>query len=309
MILGGSFDGAVSASYRLAGRTVVSDCAVDELRAFRTADMRPVRPRSQRFAAYKPAEAVRTFSGPGWIDNRWLDVEAYWSAEGYWLEVADAGLFWVAGDGGMLVHVDRDPDAVQSTVIQTALGPGLILALALQGVWCLHASAVTTQSHAVAFIGESGNGKSTLAAYMGSEADLGWSFATDDILPIELGPGKPCVLPHFPQLKLPNDVQPATRLPERLPLTTIYVLGGQGDGGDEVSIHSLSAQEAALALIRHTATTRLFGAALLKNHLAACTDIAASMPVRELSYPRTWNALPAVQRAIAADSSSRRQAG
>jgi hypothetical protein len=181
------------------------------------------------------------------------------------------------------------------------LGPALILSLALRDAWCLHASAVAIGGQAVAFLGESGNGKSTLAAFLASETDLGWQRLADDILPVELTANGFDALPHFPQLKLSPEDQPAGGIPERMPVRAIYVLDGPALERDEIEIRPLGTQEATLAFVRHTIAARLFDKKLLARHLSFCADAAACVLVRRLGYLHDYDCLPAVRDAIAAD--------
>jgi hypothetical protein len=58
--------------------------------------------------------------------------------------------------------------------------------LAMGGRLVLHASAVELSGHALAFVGISGQGKSTMAAMFCADGAL---LVTDDILPLEFGPG------------------------------------------------------------------------------------------------------------------------
>ena len=88
------------------------------------------------------------------------------------------------------------------------LGPVLLLALALQGRWGLHASAAAHGAGVFRFLGESGVGKSTLAAGLAG----GWQPLADDLLPIRLPPSGPRILPRYPQLKVAE--QWAPRLPD-----------------------------------------------------------------------------------------------
>jgi hypothetical protein len=193
-----------------------------------------------------------------------------------------------------------DGQASPEDLSQVVLGPALILALALQGVWCLHASAVVFGDTAVIFAGESGWGKSTLARYLGEQA--GWRRAADDVLPVvPVGNGL-MALPHFPQLKLPSGAQPANGLPQRLPVAAVYVLDrDQKETGEAITILGLNERDAALALIRHTVAARLFGPDLLRQHMAFCAKVAGQVPVRLLRYPRQFAWLPELRDRLAAD--------
>jgi hypothetical protein len=217
------------------------------------------------------------------------------------MAVAGVGVFVVAADGGAILLTEVEADVAPRLQAETALGPPLVLALALQGTWCLHGSAVLSGQHVIAFAGESGNGKSTLAAFVGSGARDGRRRIVDDILPAEPRLEGLEALPHFPQLKLPPDQQPSIGLPKRLPLAALYVLDEPGADDSAVDIQPLTPREAMLTLIRHTVAARLFGKDLLERHMAFCAGAAVRVPVRRVTYPRQFRALPVVRDALAAD--------
>jgi serine kinase of HPr protein (carbohydrate metabolism regulator) len=82
--------------------------------------------------------------------------------------------------------VARDGRSIVTTKLDARLlfARGLPLAASLQGVVCLHASAVVVEGRAVAICGASGAGKSTLAAALVAE---GAAFLTDDVLALTAG--------------------------------------------------------------------------------------------------------------------------
>lgn len=284
--------------YRLAGQTLVSDSSLPELAPFAVA--RPATglpPPSD--PPSMPEDTQLVHRGLGWLDNRWRGVECRWSSRGYWVSVAEAGVFWVAPEGRSLTFAQPDPDTNPGTVVQAAMGPVLILGLALQDTWCLHASAVAVGESVIAFLGDSASGKSTLAAFLGSAAGLGWRVVADDILPVTLGSGGAELLPRYPQLKLPLNAQPSIGQPERLSLSAVYLLDSASRRKARVHIERLTSRAAALALVRHTAAARLFGRKLLVRHLEACSAAALTLPVSRLSFPRHLDLLPVVRDAIA----------
>ncbi len=288
-------------AYRLAGRAILSDTALPVLAPYQWAGPAPALPGLPRHAPTEPRDAPLTYHGPGWINDRWLAVECRWSSRGYRLSVAEAGLFWVARDGRTAALVEPAVDAVPATVVQALLGPALILALAAQGTWCLHAAAVTANGAAVAFLGETGNGKSTLAGFVGAEGGASWRRLADDVLPVELSPNGLDALPHFPQLKVRADAQPSIGMPERMPLRALYVLEAADPQQVNVDVRPMGRPEATLALARHTIAARLFDKRLMAEHLAFCVQAAAHVRVCRLSYPRRFEVLPSVRDAIAAD--------
>lgn len=240
------------------------------------------------------------YRGPGFVGGGWRELQCRRDNGGYWLSVAGIGEFLIASDAESIWQFAEEPGTSLERVTETILGPALALALALDGVWCLHASAVFLAGRTVAFLGESGTGKSTLAGWLSREGGEDAVRVADDILPIEAGENGLDSLPHFPQLKLPAEAQPALTVPERLPLDVVYVLGRPATG-EKVNIRPLEGQAAALKLVRHTAASRLFAPDLLVKHLDFCLHAAATVPVRQLSFPLTQAALPSIRRAIVSD--------
>ncbi len=149
---------------------------------------------------------------------------------------------------------------------------------------------MTTERGAALFLGESGRGKSTLAAAL---AAGGWRRLADDVAVIEPGGAGAELLPAFPQLKLPPAAQPAGG-PERLPLAALFVLAG----GDEVTVSPLAPAAALAALVRHTVAARLFDEDLLVRQLADLGRVAAGVPAYELVVPHRRELLPAVRETV-----------
>lgn len=235
-----------------------------------------------------PAPGALTSRTQGWVAGELRDVEAWSASPGVQLKVSGVGDFHVTPQGIQRLGgtADRPLTGLER---ETILGPALVLALAFHETWCLHASAALFDGQVTAFLGESGQGKSTLAAHL-SEAD--WRLVADDILPVARDQAGVQAWPHFPQLKL--KVQPGASLAERLPLSRICVLAQ----ADVPEISRLSSGEALQALLRHTAGTRLFDPPLLAKHMAFCAWAAARVPVFSLAYPRRWESLPKVKELL-----------
>ena len=75
-----------------------------------------------------------------------------------------------------------------------------------KGVFCLHASAVSIEGQAVAFIASSTGGKSTL---LGHFAQAGHEIITDDVLPLTLDETGIVAHPGFPRIKMWPDTAAA----------------------------------------------------------------------------------------------------
>lgn len=216
-------------------------------------------------------------------------------------EVEAIGSFLLSGDDGAIAVVARDPAATDADLAEVRHGLLAAYALSLKRIFCLHAGAAALDGEVLAFLGESGNGKSTLAWHLGHEAGDHWRHVSDDVLPVELTSAGVQALPHFPQLKYPPDAQPWLGLPERMPLRAVYVIAPPDPTRRDITVEPLSQQAAALALVRHTVAARLFDKELLAKHLAFAASAAKRIPVRRLAYPHDYGLLPRVAAAVEAD--------
>jgi hypothetical protein len=148
------------------------------------------------------------------------------------------------------------------------------------------------RENVIVFLGESGQGKSTLAAYLSQNA--GWRLVADDILPVKMDPNGASVLPRFPQLKLPMNSQPGVDLPEHLPLKYICILT-HAEPDQMPELQKLSTAQVVQSLLSHIAGTRMFDASLLVKHLEFSTQIAKQIPAYRLIHPRRRNTLPLIR--------------
>lgn len=170
------------------------------------------------------------------------------------------------------------------------------MALALQGVWCLHASAALYRDQLFLFSGESGEGKSTLARYLGTQP--GWRRAGDDIMPVTRTVENLYALPYFPQLKIPAENQPALGLASSLEIHSIILLRKSSEIDAPALLHPISPSSAALALSRHSVAARLFSKELLREHLGFCAWLSQNFPLYQLDYPHSLDQLTAVHRIL-----------
>ena len=205
------------------------------------------------------------------------------------------------------------------------IGQALSFALIRHGLDPLHATVVTAGGNGVAFLGRSGYGKSTLAAaFIGA----GHRLLTDDLLVLTDGEAGLAAHPGPPRLKLypeaarqllpdatgvlmmpgtPKRLFPLTTqhvAPGPVPLRAMYVIvppGPRTAVARGVRIRRLGARDACLALIRNTFNSSVLDADRLARQLALSARVAAAVPVKSLSYPRSFRAMPAVPEAILAD--------
>jgi hypothetical protein len=235
----------------------------------------------------------------GWVAGADRQVQT-WSAPPGILMKVEGGSDFYFGPGGqeiLCASQVQDSETLSETDRQILLGPVIVLALALRGTWSLHASAVLFRDQVIAFLGESGQGKSTLAAYLAGQPD--WQLVADDILPVAPGSEGLEAKPRFPQLKLPPEAQPGPHLPESLPLQRICVLA-EARPEEQPELELLPASQAAQVLVSHTAGTRLFEPKLLAEHLQFCARAATQVRVYRLKYPRRRETLPEIKELLEA---------
>lgn len=219
----------------------------------------------------------------------------------------DTGSFDVSEDGTR-IRWRPGPAADAENVRLDVVGRVLPLALHRQGLICLHASAATTGDGAVAFLGPTGAGKSTMALTL---SDLGAGVLTDDALPVEPG-DPPRVRPGVERIRLRDDVARASGRdgrgpgdPDRrveitpaaalapggsgVPLAALYVLTpveAGAPGGESVRRERLRGPEAALALLGETKIGFLLAPWRGPELLRACAALERSVPVHRLRVPR-----------------------
>lgn len=204
-------------------------------------------------------------------------------------EVAEVGKFLIRE--GREVFIEPVLEVEEALLRTIVLGPILSILLRQRGLLVLHASCVEIDNQAVAFMGGSGWGKSTLAAAFHTQ---GHEILTDDVMPIEMAVSGPIVFPAYPQFKLwpeaaaslghdteslpsvsQNSCKLAYKFPRGfqqtpLPLRRIYVLAK----GTEHEITTLKPQEAFIELVRHTrAMSLVTEPEFVTFHMRLCSEL------------------------------------
>ena len=316
---------------RLAGRLVAIDGVLDGLLPFHAPS--PGLPILPVIALRRlPPRSTPTWRSTGSSSLGSWDLAysaSYDPHSGYTIDLAPGLRLRVTADGQDVALDHPCAFALDDPAIsQSILGPGLLLALALQGSFAFHASAAAIGGLAAVFLGDSGAGKSTLAADLDQRRADGWLRLTDDVLPVApTADGGLDAWPEFPQLKLAAEAQYVAggARPERVPVAAIYLLDAYSAPVAEavapavpaaaaaeaaapvvpvaaaVTISTVSHRDAMLALVAHTMAGRLFAPDLAARHFAFCAAVAAAVPLKRLRYPRRLEALDAVAQALAAD--------
>lgn len=271
--------------YRPAGQEIYFSCPVSDLESYEITGTE-VALTVPLPVSSPPALTCQTV---GWLGGEHREVESWTAPPGTLLKVAGGSVFYIAPRGLAIMRVNNSKDMTDLDR-EILVGPALVLALALRGTWCLHASAVRMGDTTVAFLGDSGQGKSTLASSLVDMNSPDWNLVADDILPVTMDSTGVQVWPRFPQLKLSLDAQPGLDLPEHLPLNRVCVLT-QADKDDRPELQLLPQGKAVQVLLSHTAGARLFDPALLAGHLVFCGEVPGQIPVYRLAYPHRRNAL------------------
>ena len=281
--------------YRIAGQEFYFSGPFPEIEFFKVAGTKPGEADEASpfvFSSFPgteyPGLASRT---AGWVAGAQRPVEVYEGSSGFLLKIAGCGEFIIPPYGETINKKDAQGGLSQLDR-EVILGPALVLALALRGVWSLHASAAMYKGNVIAFLGESGQGKSTLVKYL-SESP-GWTLIADDMLPVVLNGNDVTALPCFPQLKLPVHAQPAAGLPEQLPLKYICVLS-RADPDQTPVLTGISTSSTVHALLSHIAGTRMFNKDLLTKHLKFSSRAAPSLTAYRLVNPHRRDTLPLVK--------------
>ncbi len=178
-----------------------------------------------------------------------------------------------------LEEAEADPDRFE----ELALGVPILLLLAARAIWALHASAVFVKGRLFVFLGDSGRGKSTLAAL----AFPGWERAADDLLPFELVRGRLVAHLDYPQLKL----DPPRRFDAPAPVAALIALSGPGTA-PEPRLARVRPAETTRLLLGQTIAARRYGPDLLAAHLEACISAANVVPAYRLDLPCDLSRLP-----------------
>jgi hypothetical protein len=208
------------------------------------------------------------------------------------------------------------------------LGQALSFALVKGSFEPLHATAVAVGDQAIAFLGDCGFGKSTLAAAF---LQAGHRLLTDDLLLLETTPRGILAHPGPARIKLfpkvarhfladgsrgvplnPRTQKQIIPLNERqvciktMTVGAIYVLAPPNKANDNsVRVASLTEREAFFSFLGNTFNRAVVDADRLRRQFNAAQALANIMTVGRLSYPRSLDHLRLVREAILSDLCAR----
>jgi hypothetical protein len=205
------------------------------------------------------------------------------------------------------------------------LGHVLSYALLRRGVDPLHGTVVVVGGAGIAFLGDCGYGKSSIAA---SFIEAGHRLLTDDLLVLRSSVDGLAAFPGPPRIKLSpkmaraflesqsggvpmNQFTPKLVVPLRtdqihqtpVPLTAIYLLTppAKRTRTARVTIRPVSQRKSFVELLRNTFNAQVRETDRLERQFRQASRIVAAVPVKSLSYRRHTSILPAVRNAVLAD--------
>jgi hypothetical protein len=207
------------------------------------------------------------------------------------------------------------------------LGQILSFAFVSNGFEPLHSTAVVIAGQAIAFLGDCGLGKSTLAA---SFLEAGYRLLTDDLLVLKLTPGGilaypgPARIKLFPEVarrllddpangvpmnphtrKLVVPLQPGQVYRDALPLTAIYRLQPSSEPPHPphaaIRVKQIRARETFVTLLGSAFNRSIVDPQRLRRHFEATHALAQVAKVKTLSYPRSLRYLERVREAVLSD--------
>jgi hypothetical protein len=288
------------------------------VRARGVSDVDIVRGRAAELDAVRRS-LVPPLDGRRWFEDRMLaDNRRY-------LRWVDLFEFVLSADGRRITARRLAQAAGMPRAFETyLLGQVLSFVLITRGLEPLHATAVVVGDGAVGFLGDCGQGKSTLGAAF---VRAGHALLTDDLLVLREHDEGFRAAAGPPRLKL--FAEPARRIlgsgfrgtpmngragklvfplaaraaRGSAPLRALYVLRPQRHTR-AITIRTLSPRRAFVELTRHTFNACVLDADRLARQFDLATRVASRVPVRTLAYRRSFDRLADVRAAIETDLAS-----
>lgn len=267
---------------------------------------------------HRAAPLPEAGAGPvRWTDVTGMTVRAREDGD-YRIEVPGIAVGEVRPRARAIAIAPLDPGTSGETLDHLLVDQFLPRGLAHGGdLLVLHGGAVLIGGQAVLFLGNTGMGKSTLTA---SFARAGHGLLGDDAQAVRLDGGVAQVRAVAPGLRLLPDAL-AALYPEPPPLvplahysakqrlgalameagwqrlSAIFVLGAAGEG-EGIALRGMDPAASALAVLANSFALDPSDRARAAARLALASRLAEAVPVHALAYPRRFDRLPEVRRAV-----------
>jgi hypothetical protein len=309
--------------YQLYGLTLRTDWALPLAPAISSGgSLAEIELRVAPASTFAPFEA-RVLSRPS--PDRWLHLLKLEDGSRYlrWRGLFE---FLVSPDGKRIAGrpLQRsNPEAFQAYL----LGHVLSCAMVCQGLEPLHATVVVINGGAVGFLGDTGYGKSSAAVAF---LQAGYRLLTDDLLMVSRGdagwmahPGPPRIklYPEMARLLFSEPLPGAPMTDETtkrvlplsaaqsqsspVPLRKLYVLSPPRSRGTRAGIRIQKAKpgKAFFDMLRNTFNVSIVEPARLRQQFEHFRQLATSISVSALHYPREVSALDRLRETILRDLS------
>ena len=220
------------------------------------------------------------------------------------------------------VEMSAPPTTDTETLHHLLLDQILPRLLAHEGRMVLHAGAVAMDNQAIAFVGTTGAGKSSLVASLHA---AGAPLLSDDGLVVSRNEAAIEGLATYPSLRLwpdaidalfPRGAPPTAPMAhystkrrlildehevvrDALPLAGLYVLASEGvPAAGRVTIEPLTPRDTCMALISNAFQLDPTDRERASDLFARASDVAERLPAFRLTYPRSYERLPEVRAAL-----------
>ncbi|MGF1574969.1 MAG: hypothetical protein ACFCU9_03330 [Cyanophyceae cyanobacterium] len=210
-----------------------------------------------------------------------------------------------------MTHANVEMDLLRTYLV----GNVLALLLTQRGYLVLHACSIEIFGKAIAVMGSSGAGKSSLAAAL---VQAGHQLCNDDLSPLLLKDNQPFLWPGYPQIKLYQEVIQTLRLTQDrlsslhqreekwgyrnhhdlcstpLPLRCIYML----EPGEHIEIEDPLSTIAAIDGTLQQSWPNRLGTSGGERHLRQCVKLAQDVPCFRLIRGTEVSSLPQLAEKI-----------
>lgn len=222
---------------------------------------------------------------------------------------------------GQKITIFPAPNTEEDLLRITILGTAMCMLLRQRGLLVIHASCIRIKDKAVAFMGGSGWGKSTIALTFHTK---GYNVLTDDVLPIEVTDDSVMVYPAYSQFKLfpqaltslEQDTEGLSKVSQKshkltykftkgfqqdsLQLNTIYVLRK----GNKHEITNIKSRDAFLELVQHTRAMNIMtNDNSMTNHMQLCSKLIKQVKFSYFTRKPALEDLPKLVQMIVDDLS------
>jgi len=309
--------------YRLYGLVINSEDQLNEVPPVTHADFDIIARRVSSSGFPDPkSDWFMTWHLPGgepWVSFAKMDG-------GYLLRFNELADFTIDRNGKEVICMPG-PGIPEDTIQHLLLDQVIPLVINLRGAEALHASAVLGPHGVIAFAGPAGSGKSTL---VGSFLVSGYRHMSDDCLRLLKMDHLIYAIPAYPGLRLWKDAlsylfgdngshRPVANYTHKLrvklekklethceeprPLRRLYVLPNpsEANGKTDIVIEPLSQRDSLIALVKTAFRLDITDRNMLIRQFHFLEQVASSISVRRLTFPKKFKFLPDVREAILDD--------